>query len=176
MKNLDLKWHKTKLLFIRNRFGIVYGIFLFLWTFSFVLGILLLGRINDVVNRIEDNQKAEACILQIARKDRTNKRISGCVDKNSSHPKQDFKFNSASNPPSGTPNSSVIPMSIPAPQPTIQVSKPTPRVASVTSKPKPKPATKTPRTFITRVNALGQRECRYIGFTAWVLEVNGVCP
>lgn len=176
MKNLDLKWHRAKLVVIRNRFGIMYGTFLFLWTFSFVLGMLLLGRINDVVNRIQDNQKAEACILQLARKDRTSKRIAGCVDKNTSHhSKQDFKFNSSNSSPMIS--STSIPVSLPVPTPTIKVVKqPTQSVSKVAPKvaaqPKPQPV----RKIITRVNALGQTECQVEGFTGWVLEVNGVCP
>lgn len=182
MKNIDLKWHRTKLVIIRNRFGIMYGSFLFLSTFTFVLVILLLGRISDVVNRIEDNQKAEACILQLARKERTAKNISGCVDKNNSHHKQPFKFNSSPNTSNfSTSSSSKIPVQMPTPSPvlhTVVVSKPPALKPVPTPSPPPviKPVVKPVRNIIERVNTLGQQECQILGTTGWVLEVSGVCP
>lgn len=90
MKNIDVKIHKARLNLIRYRLFIIYGAFLFLWTFSFVMGFLVLNRFNDVINEIREGQKGNTCILLIKPESRTKQNLADCIESNQS--KGDVKF------------------------------------------------------------------------------------
>lgn len=93
MRNIDLKVHRTKLGMIRNRLLIIYGAFLFLWVFSFVMGFLILNRIEGLQQEIKEAQKGNTCILLIKPEERTKQKIVNCIDnnKNDNGVKFDFK-------------------------------------------------------------------------------------
>lgn len=129
--SLDMRWHRAKLNVVRNRIMIIWSFVLAAYVFSFVLGFIILGRINKAIIRIEENQKGNNCILLIKPSERTTKNIGECIDTNRSDNNK-FQFN----PPKSTPtpassNSTVAPPPKLAPVPKITVEKPQPPPAPV---------------------------------------------
>lgn len=164
--------HRITLSLIRNRFVLGYAALLFLLTFGFVLGFISLARLNRITQDIEDGQRGNTCILLIQPQKRTKENVTRCIDNNRHRPSKGkpFHFNVSTTPSSSLGSPSV---EVPQPMPTITVkSTPDNPPHIAPKKPKPIPEPK----FTTRINALGQQECQYIGYTAWELTINGKCP
>lgn len=100
MRPFTMHWHKTKMNLIKNRYLILFSAGLALWVFSFVLGFLLLSRFAEIIERIEDNQKGNVCILLLTREQRTQENVTECIDKNKTikKPTDKFKFNPPDDP------------------------------------------------------------------------------
>lgn len=131
--SLDMRWHRAKLTVVRNRIMIIWCFVLAAYVFSFVLGFIILGRINQAIIRIEENQKGNNCILLIKPADRTEKNIGECIDKNRSDDNK-FQFNppdaSSSRTPTETPPTSqsiAVPVKLPEAPKTITPEPPKPQ-------------------------------------------------
>lgn len=131
MKNIDIKVHKAKLGMIRNRLLLIYGAFLFLWAFSFVMGFLVLNRLEELSQEIREGQKGNTCILLIKPEDRNKQNLSDCIESNQSkggvkfdfkEPKKNPSFKLSVEPPL---NESKTPLSV-IPRPTYNYQAPIP--------------------------------------------------
>lgn len=174
MRNMDMKLHKVKLGLIRNRLLIIYSAFLFLWVFSFVMGFLVLARIENLAQEIREGQKGNTCILLIQPQERTREKAIDCIEKNKETPSEEkFKFDTADDPPS---NSIISPeninldnknlISYQAPLETNDLDD---NKSTITPTTDDLSAPYLHRQVTKRINSLGQLECLYEGATAWVI-------
>lgn len=86
---------------------ILWGSMLALYVFSFVLGFILLARLDKVINQIKENQQGTTCILLIMPQDRNTNNITDCIDSNRSKPGENFQFNPPSNNSNPSSNNTV---------------------------------------------------------------------
>lgn len=173
----SMRYHRLRLYLINNRVLVLYCIVLFGWTFSIILGLIVVGRIQELAGKLEDGQRGNTCILLIQPKDRTKENVTSCVNNNrrkNSSKNSPFQFNdSNSSNKNSKPISSTSSFIQPATSPHIAtIQKPSPKP----SEPKPSTSQSTPpvvsqpeRTIETRINSLGQQECRLQGDIGWVL-------
>lgn len=169
MKNIDLKYHRLRLSVIRNRYVIGACMLLFLWAFSFVMGFLVLAKIQSLVEELQEGQKGNTCILLIQPKDRTKQNVTSCIQNNKKKPDNNFQFKtseSSSQPYSKKPTN-ITTSSV------YTFYKPSQSVQPLASS----SSTRTPANIFqpyispieTRINSLGKLECKHLDDTIWVL-------
>lgn len=178
---LSMKYHRSRLFFIKNQILILYCVVLFGWTFSIILGVLVVGRMQEIGRQLRDGQKGNTCILLIQPENRTKKNVSDCIDNNRTPGNNSDHFNfNESNPPPRTSHTkqadnSIQVVSIPPNRPILlpiesrTASTPAPTPPPSPEPAKPKPVKRVTREVETRVNSLGQVECRLVGDTFWIL-------
>lgn len=177
--NLDLKYHNLRLSFIRNRYIIAACMLLFLWAFSFVIGFLVLARIQAVIEEVQEGQKGNTCILLIKPSEITKKKAIDCIQKNRKKPVKDFHVNTQPNssdtkplppeptgsfepiaPMRGSPTLTYVVVTKPATEPTIVPPAPVPS---------PLPTPQSVKTIEHNVDYLGRQICRWSGDINWQL-------
>lgn len=172
--NLDMKYHRSKLFFIRNRVLILYCIVLFGWTFSIILGIIVANRIQAVLDEVRAGQKGNACILTL-NPPRKKEEVVACIDKNKNdkNSQDNFKYNDSGSGSSPQQSSITLPPEKKTTLPPIKVTMAPPGVISQ-PKPEPQPIIKPVQTVTrkikeTRTTGEGLTECLYEGVTEWVI-------
>lgn len=144
---------------------------------AFVLGGILLLRLESIAERGEATQKGNLCILLIKPDDRTVSNVTSCV-KNNTKDNKDSQFRDVNNDPVNNSSQAPInPVLAPTSVATITTpTEPTPEKPVKTIEP-PEPE-KVCRKFETRINpATKLLEYRYIGTSWWTVSaVLPECP
>lgn len=150
--------HRLNLTLLRNRVWIIGGVILFFYVFTFVLGFILLNRLQTVVNTVEDNQKGTLCIISIKPQDRNKVNITDCVNKNRRPGSGTVNFTDTNGDTVGDSKDS---------KPSIILQETPAKIDPIDQEPEPepeptKPVKQTVKKVEERINALGQLECRLL--------------
>lgn len=171
--NLDMRWHRAKILVVKNRIMILWAAMFALWVFGFVLGFIILARIQGIVDRIEETQKGNTCILLIQPLDRTVENVTECVDNNRKQSGDTFQFttpdSNSDETEANSPQPRVLPSNSSTPQ-TIRHTE-TKEVPVETPRPpaSPLPPVQPVRRIIERVSPVtGLVECMFEEDTTWL--------